>query len=194
MTFGIPTRVLPLTDEGEVLIENHLQWLEQQRNREKMATGNDGLYRVCVPGPLDVLLGREKSIQVHRGNIRYNQVIADHLERYNDAPRMEKTYITHEVIECIQSTGGRFLRQDKAGWVEVDIKIAREKVSNAFRSKRKTRLGGSKSISGKNTENRRRSQVDDDSCSTAEKEDTNKGLDNATGLVPEGKRQKFVAA
>jgi hypothetical protein len=41
------------------------------------------------------------------------------------------------VIETAHERGGKFLREDEFGWVEVDYDTARSKVANAFRSRRK---------------------------------------------------------
>ena len=93
---------------------------------------------VSIPGPVDVLLGRDKMALCHTGNFRYSQVIQEYHERYDSASRNEKTVIATEIVEKVKGYGGRFLKAHSMGWTVVEDKIAREKVSNAFRSRRKT--------------------------------------------------------
>ena len=103
--------------------------------------------KVQVPSPIDILLGRSKFCQGYIGNARYLHFIEDHAERYEETPKNLKTKVACELVELIKSTGSRFLKECGDGsWIIVDDKIAREKVSNAFRDKRK-RVGEKKPAS-----------------------------------------------
>jgi hypothetical protein len=92
-----------------------------------------------TPGRFDVLLGRGKKNTGHHGNEQLQTVLNMHSVRYNSTTsRNEKTAITKEIVQSIQTTGeppGRFLKFDKDanGWVEVDDVAARIKVSHAIR-------------------------------------------------------------
>jgi hypothetical protein len=93
-----------------------------------------------TPGRFDVLLGRGKKHTGHPGNERLQIALNMHSVRYNAATtsRNEKTRITEEIVQSIQTTSdppGRFVRFDKEanGWLEVDDAAARIKVSHAIR-------------------------------------------------------------
>jgi hypothetical protein len=93
-----------------------------------------------TPGRFDVLLGRGKKHTGHPGNERLQIALNMHSVRYNAATtsRNEKTRITEEIVQSIQTTSdppGRFVRFDKEanGWLEVDDVAARIKVSHAIR-------------------------------------------------------------
>jgi hypothetical protein len=132
MTFGIPTKVFPVTTEGGIDLEHHRRWLERRRVLE----GKNECH-TNVPNHSDVLFGKDKSVQEHTGNIRYLNLIAEYWGRYDGAKKIEKKSITEEMVDLVKKTGGRFLKMDDSGWVEVSDVVAREKVSNAFRDRRK---------------------------------------------------------
>jgi hypothetical protein len=136
MTFGIPTKVLPITTEGDVDVEHHTRWLQRRRILEA-AIGRDNECHTNVPHHSDVLYGRDKSVQEHSGNIRYLNLIAEYWDRYDGAKKIEKKSITEEMVNLVKASGGRFLKMDDSGWVEVSDVVARDKVSNAFRDRRK---------------------------------------------------------
>jgi hypothetical protein len=95
------------------------------------------------PLPSDVMLGRGRAFLRHPGNMRLNTVVNMNMQRYlNAGSRNEKTWITEEIVEIIQTCGnrpGRFLRyKPKAGgWYEVDDEEARVKVSHTVRYRRR---------------------------------------------------------
>ena len=155
MTFGLPTKVLPFDVDGNLQFENHRKWIDQQRVKKrqlieykqalqqlpirKQPTNSYNPHaRISAPAPLDVLMGREKISQEHTGNFRYNQIIHSRLEKYESGTKQEKTQMATEVLEVVKGSGGRFLKLESGSWVQVDDRVAREKVSNGFRSKRKT--------------------------------------------------------
>jgi hypothetical protein len=138
MTFGIPTKVLPFNVDGEISLENHHMWIERQRILEG---GDVDTKRGIIPGPCDVLLGRQKIAQENVGNVRYHFVIDTHIDQFESSSVREKTTMTREIVQEIKAAGGRFLKLDDAGWVEVSDEDARKKVASAFRSKRKSGRG-----------------------------------------------------
>lgn len=157
MTFGIPTNDLPMNSEGEYLVENHRAWLEERRRAEEedVLVNNDAPdgsslasssgQQSCgvVPGPKDVLFGRDKFAQDHSGNSHFHLLIDNRREdREMAQTRSEKAKITGEIVIAIQERGGRFLKRDSLGcWsVVVDNVSARYKVANTFRDKRKTQV------------------------------------------------------
>jgi hypothetical protein len=149
-TFGIPSFAIPLTDEGEVLLESERdRWAKQRRKEEERRsyivvdrpTEPSTTVRVGTPGNSDVLLGRGRLFQNHVGNIRFRYLVLQYQERYDEASKQEKTKFAVEIVAMTKKRKGRFLRDDGAGWLEVDDCAAREKVSSCFRSFRKVGKG-----------------------------------------------------
>ena len=86
-------------------------------------------------GLWDVLCGRDRLIHSHPGNNGFRCLINEYREHYQSAKhREEKTSITAEIIYTVNRYGGRFLKQEKGSWREVDPSYAHEKVSHALRS------------------------------------------------------------
>jgi len=94
---------------------------------------------VLVPGELDILLGRGRGAQNHKGNIHYRQVVETFRSRYEQIPQKgAKTQLIREVVAVIYDNGGRFLKQDGFGrWIPVDPEVARDKVSHSFRNQKR---------------------------------------------------------
>jgi hypothetical protein len=135
LTFGIPMQVFPVTLAGETRIERHLEWIQQRREREDSVQESK---RIMVPGSLDVIMGRDRLAQEHPGNFHYLDTIETHLVMYDAMSKVQKTRLASKIVDGIHGIGGRFLKSDKTGWIEIDDKTARYKVSMAFRSKRRT--------------------------------------------------------
>jgi hypothetical protein len=104
---------------------------------------------VLVPGELDILLGRGRGAQNHKGNIHYRQVVETFRSRYEQIPQKgAKTQLIREVVAVIYDNGGRFLKQDGFGrWIPVDPEVARDKVSHSFRNQKRLSTGASGSDS-----------------------------------------------
>ena len=137
-TFGIPVQLLPITVEGELNLEHHKLWVEQRRSLESLNLSSlDQVERCLVPGPKDILLGRDKVARSHTGNLRFQHIITTHQEDYDNAvSKDERSIIAASIVLSIKESGGRFLKCDEASWVQVSDDAARDKVTNAFRSRR----------------------------------------------------------
>ena len=143
MTYGIPVQVLPMTLDGDILCDNHKLWLEERRHWEecRRSDNHQKELRCAIPGPKDVLFGRDKISRSHTGNIRYYHLIATRQEQYDSAvSKDEKFIIASDIVLKIKESGGRFFKLDKAGWVAVDDDTAREKVTSAFRTRRRSKM------------------------------------------------------
>ena len=89
---------------------------------------------------LDVLFGRGKGSQNHPGNVRFHRLLDQHIDEYDKASKLGKTALSEKIIKIINESSGRFLKQDENGsgeLEEVDLITAREKVSRAFRARRR---------------------------------------------------------
>ena len=136
LSFLLTLHSLPIDSDGEPVMTSHMQWLEQ---RKQLESASDGDRRIMLPGPYDVLVGRGKFIQDHPGNFRYRHVIENHMLRYEQSSkRVEKTNLTSEIVQVVKGYGGRFLKQENGGWIEIDDESARDKVSHSFRNLRQS--------------------------------------------------------
>ena len=145
MTFGIPTNLLPLTTDGEIELDNHQLWLEQRRHKEDLGIHKkdevNTIELATVPGSSDIIMGREKIAREHLGNRRFLKMIQDNKEHYDSAPsKADKTLFATQMVHIIKESGGRFLKLEDIGWVEADEIMARDKITNAFRSVRKASI------------------------------------------------------
>ena len=139
LTFGIPKKALPISMNGEVKRKNYRQWLKNRYSHEEdetMTLQNS----ILIPGRLDVLFGRGKPIQSHIGNLRYQVLLDKHRLAYEEAKKYEKLDITKQIVAQVQQYSGRFLKAEGAGWKEVDDTAASQKISHAFRTRRRNAL------------------------------------------------------
>ena len=94
------------------------------------------------PGPYDILLGREKSYQIHQGNRRLHKIVAAHKPYYMRSKQKEKCEIAKMIMKLVKESDSepvRFLRREGHFWGEVPSEVAREKVSHALRCKARKR-------------------------------------------------------
>ena len=163
-TFGIPSSALPIAHDGEPKNKSHKAWLKQ-RNLQELNQGMGILPQgiVVVPSRCDVLLGRGKPVQGrtdtgtvtqegttsllfyflrflsfvdHFGNIRYLALLDHFQDAYDRSLKFQMMKICETILGIVAEYGGRFLKQEGAGWVEVDAATAREKVGHGFRTRR----------------------------------------------------------
>eukprot|EP00980_Cylindrotheca_fusiformis_P027555 scaffold21162_cov83-Cylindrotheca_fusiformis.AAC.1 len=135
---GIDPGILPLTDGfgGTIIknLESFHETLRTQRQRERKV----GPMRstIFVPSQEDVLFGKGTPIQIHPGNKRFRGLISEYQKRYEKAKKGEKIMLAQEIVETILESSGLFLKPDEDVWNVVDDDVARNKVSNAFRTLR----------------------------------------------------------
>ncbi|MGK3735664.1 MAG: hypothetical protein ACI90V_002505, partial [Bacillariaceae sp.] len=139
MTFGIPNEALPVSFSGSLRLDNHQDYIRRMRKEDdesKTSSNGNVVRRIIVPAQYDVLLGRGKPLQKFSGNINYHYVIEGYHDHYEKASKQEKTELAMTIVDDIRSQGGRFLKQDEGGWVEIPDEAARSKVSHTFRNHR----------------------------------------------------------
>jgi hypothetical protein len=139
-TFGILFygEIFPIGRNGEHRLQRFLEIFKMwQQQEEDFLTAGVKEETTLIPGPKDVLLGRQKFVQEHCGNLRFRFTVETFREKYeNNTTRLEKTEIASTIVRLVKESSGRFLKQDGSGWFEVDDVTAREKVSHTFRNKR----------------------------------------------------------
>lgn len=89
-----------------------------------------------------MLMGKEKLAKTHTGNMRYRFLIDEYQDDYDRClTRVNKTIIASRIVLKVKERGGRFLLRKKVEtcnhWSKIDEALAHEKVTNAFRGRRK---------------------------------------------------------
>mmetsp|Transcript_12151 Transcript_12151/g.19181 ORF Transcript_12151/g.19181 Transcript_12151/m.19181 type:complete len:606 (-) Transcript_12151:24-1841(-) len=146
-TFGIPADTIPVDETGKYSGLNHKNFLENRRSQERewaknKATGASSAAadaqrsQTTAPSSSDVLLGRGSGYFNHVGNVRYRAMIEDLKDKYDRSSNEGKQKTTEDVVKTIRDLGGRFLKNNKGVWVQVDDKVARQKVGHSFRALR----------------------------------------------------------
>jgi hypothetical protein len=122
-------------------IEGAIIAVKEEQITPSDETNNDDC--IAVPRPIDVLMGREKLAFTHVGNSHYQYLIGEYQDRYDACEtRIEKTIIASTLAMKIKESGGRFLLRKKGEttWSEAAESVVSEKVTNAFRGRRKTAI------------------------------------------------------
>jgi hypothetical protein len=100
------------------------------------ARGDEPDNGAGVPSKLDILCGQSRICASHAGNRRFQAVLDIYAPRYDSVTsKQEKMFITKEIVACIRSAGGRFLKFKAGLWEEISDVTARDKVSHALRTK-----------------------------------------------------------
>ena len=112
-TFGIPQSVLPLTPSNEATLAGHMYFLDRLRTEEEntisvvdmsnmsnmsnmsVDTNSTNLMTTMttVPGPHDVLFGRNK--YNHSGNAAWRGMVDRKLEKYEAASKLKRLICPH---------------------------------------------------------------------------------------------------
>ena len=152
MPFGIPTQVLPLSRDGVYDLTYHREFVKEQRLFEQEAEQHTSQETLLIsePGPNDVKLGREYRLKTHGGNLKYLDMVYSHLEEYDSLHRFERRKILVKIYNAVKASGGRFVKRTESGdgWLEIPFEVAIDKISNAFRTRRKTNKTNSLHRSG----------------------------------------------
>ena len=157
--FGIPPKILPLSDDGQVHCIDHASFLSQL---EKMESEQDvdshdisrypSLYDVVadenerrsellkevIPGPKDIILGRGKRGSRYLGNTKLRDAIGERYAVYEEGPSESRKVLARMIYLQIIHSGARFLtysEQDQ-GWSELDEDTAIGKILHGFRNHR----------------------------------------------------------
>ena len=131
-TFGIPTKLMPLSVDGDINFDQNIDTWEKRRILER-TNSSQKIRHVGVPARFDVLLGRGKACHEHPGNVRFRHLVEEFTSTYHASSKNQKTKVTREILTTVKESSGRFLKESDSGWVEVDTEVARLKVSHAFR-------------------------------------------------------------
>lgn len=113
------------------------------QNKKSLVTSKQNQKPVLIkPKSIDVLFGRGGAINNHEGNIHFRSLIHDRKMKYNSNKntKIDKSKISHEIVDVIKKLNGRFLMKADVGqsgsgdwWVEVKDSKALSKTSQALR-------------------------------------------------------------
>jgi hypothetical protein len=93
LSFGVPSRLLPFTAEGELKKNNHKKWIQRRIVKDQAVLYRqpyDALYvfpGIDLPGRNDVLLGKGQPLQDHAGNRRLHELVETFFDEYNSAAK-----------------------------------------------------------------------------------------------------------
>lgn len=118
-----------------------------KRESQRSGSKDSSFKREYVPfdqvQPHDVICGRNERPHSHEGNRHYNNMIHSLREIYQDkdTAKSEKGQMVKQVVEMVQSRGGRFLKRcsDSNGLYLSPYSDIRDKISHALRSARAPR-------------------------------------------------------
>jgi hypothetical protein len=138
MSFGIPTQVIPMEEDGQLKRKSHLEWIAMRRflDSRSLEDKKSGSLMVTIPSSSDILFGRGKGVTTHPGNIRLSLLLESQFAEYENCGRRQKTAVTERIAEEMKTRGGRFLKKVDGIWREVDDSVARAKISHDFRTLR----------------------------------------------------------
>lgn len=143
-----------------------------------MAAEHQAQGTITILNPNDVLLGRGSGFSQWQGNMQMRELIETQREEYVAARNKHKSDIAEDIVNKIQSLGGRFLRLDESAeevefileegtWIEVERDAATEKVKQCLRQKRKPPEASKKWALSKSKESETESEKKDAPSSTS---------------------------
>ena len=106
------------------------------------------------PSKYSVICARGNAIKNHPGNIRFLELVDEHLPSYASASsKLEKSLIVSSIIDSIRRLApeGAFVKEEKGSWYEMGDHHGREKVGQRLRD-----LLSNKYSSSSNAKKRRR--------------------------------------
>ncbi|KAL3910325.1 MAG: hypothetical protein SGILL_007735, partial [Bacillariaceae sp.] len=140
MTFGIPHDAVPISEDGKIKTKLLLELLDMKQvieERTSSMSAEVARTYVLFPSRKDVLFGKGRRLQSHPGNISLKHRVDDMLSSYESLNKQGKTDLADTVVDTLKAKGGRFLSQDNGVWMETTDEIARSKVAQMFRNRRK---------------------------------------------------------
>ena len=155
-TFGIPSKILPLSVDGHVHCRDHASFLSQLQKMESEQDVNSlhypslfdlvayqGEQRADVltevtPGPKDIILGRGKRGSRYMGNCNLRDAIEDCYGVYEEGRSESRKALARWIYSHLGHSGARFLTYSDHDqlWSELDEETAIGKILHGFRNHR----------------------------------------------------------
>ena len=162
-TFGIPSNILPLDFNGQLILNQLHQWIsenapssasgcgentevalssQQHEARKSPSTTLSSLTTVATPtafvapaGPDDIVMGRGRS-----ANTKLKKLTEEYHAHYERADRVEKMAISQIIYQRVTESGARFLlppsQANNNQWVQLSETEAQTRISHGFRNLR----------------------------------------------------------
>lgn len=127
----------------------------------------------------------------HVGNIRYHALLDHYQNAYERAKKFHKMKISQQILDTVAEYGGRFLKQEGAGWIEVKENVARDKVAHAFRTRKTAAFAANNDASATMSKSLAVTERNDEESSTNDDSDDmaapkRRNLEMNMGSIPEG--------
>lgn len=89
------------------------------------------------PDERDILIGRGHNVYNYIGNRRFRRLVDLHIQEYVESDaRSHKTGLVRSIIEIVQKSGYRFLKQDEKGvFAELSYEDEKKKVGHSLRDR-----------------------------------------------------------
>ena len=134
MSLGIPSHVLPIQHDGQLIRQRYLELIDFRKRTDSMLQQRTRRI-VLIPGRNDVLFGRRTYSS--QANILFHGLISTNLLEYIQASDKDKKHLRKEIFNCVVRSprDGRFLQQlDEQSflWEEMEEAVALYKISQAF--------------------------------------------------------------
>ena len=114
MAYGIPSNFLPITNTGNIKLQNHLRWLAFRQAKESAIDRGIRFNGIDCPFVKDVLTGKGPHVSSNPANVAYRKSMEKRFLEHRDALTAEKkTLISREIVDDLVQNGGRFLIKKK---------------------------------------------------------------------------------
>jgi hypothetical protein len=164
MTFGIPTKILPLDMDGSIDLRPLHEWIrEHEQTTPRTSSDASGVTPHTplvviegeessstplsssgfTPQPMDVVMGRGRRGDGVAGNQKLRGLWVEYLPLYDSASSVEKTAFAQIVYEKITASGARFLAppsKKNPEWSELTESESNTRILDGFRNLRKKKM------------------------------------------------------
>lgn len=134
MSYGIPVDLFPMNSDEVIKTTNHNRWMARRKLMDNKGDSEEDPSSIIeLPTRHDVLTGKGRPIQHHPGNVRFRDIVDQHMDEYNATKKGSKAIVIRKVINAVLESSGRFLAKTKQGWWQVaSDQEARDKVAKLF--------------------------------------------------------------
>ncbi len=168
--FGIPEALMPMTTTGKVKTDYQSNWvttlkkIEEQKRQQNKDTNSESCPKqeiVECPSSNDVVFRKGRPLYKRNpGNMFYRELIAGASFQHFEAARSGKYAITWNIVQEIESNGGRFLEWSSIGhgsggmWIAMtDRKAIRDKIASALKQYNRDNLKARNRAKAENKKN-----------------------------------------
>mmetsp|Transcript_11886 Transcript_11886/g.25111 ORF Transcript_11886/g.25111 Transcript_11886/m.25111 type:complete len:269 (+) Transcript_11886:842-1648(+) len=135
-SFGIDMDRSPMRPDHSWSLDFHHEWLRKLLREEESlkSTCTGSPVAPIVPREMDVLFGKSIRARSAPGTRRALHLVEHHYEEYTrTSSKYDKKACANGIIAQVHASGGRFLKSDREGWMEVDDITSRQKIAHWFR-------------------------------------------------------------